>query len=68
LCADQRRKIVNDCFGEPGSFELPSAYGGCTLKPVAGVPSFEPIVCLEMADKRLLLSCPAGTPTSPLQP
>ena len=41
--ADLRRKTVGDCFGRVGPFERASTYGGCTLKPVVGVPIFRPI-------------------------
>jgi hypothetical protein len=35
------------------TFERPSAYDGCTSKPVVGAAIFWPIVCLEVADSTL---------------
>jgi hypothetical protein len=29
-----------------------SSYGSCTFKPVVGVATLEPLVCLEVADTR----------------
>jgi hypothetical protein len=50
------------------TFERPSAYGDCTLKPVVGVALFWPIGLLEVADNRKSTDAferPIGEPKLP---